>query len=107
VLDGLDEYEKELLRQLLDAVRNYLSSSRDKSSPRLRLILLSRLGLSLRFLIIPQLVTLYMKYVAFDRWENMSGLQELVEEKKTNELREWPPYSEFFVQPLLARDPAK
>ncbi len=42
MLDGLDECEKESLRQLLDAVGNYLSNSRDQSSPRLKLILLSR-----------------------------------------------------------------
>ncbi|EXU95243.1 ankyrin repeat protein [Metarhizium robertsii] len=42
VLDGLDECEKEPLRQLLDAVDNYLSKSGEKVRPRLQLIILSR-----------------------------------------------------------------
>ena len=42
VLDGLDECEKESLKQLLHAVGNYLSNSGNKSRPRLKLILLSR-----------------------------------------------------------------
>ena len=42
VLDGLDECEKESLKQLLDAVGNYLLNSGEKSRPRLKLILLSR-----------------------------------------------------------------
>ncbi|KAK5550612.1 hypothetical protein LTR46_011378 [Exophiala xenobiotica] len=41
VLDGLDECEKESLKQLLDAV-NYLSKSGETSRPRLKLIILSR-----------------------------------------------------------------
>ena len=42
VLDGLDECEKESLKQLLDAVENYWSNSGNTSRPRLKLILLSR-----------------------------------------------------------------
>ncbi|KAJ5710457.1 natch and ankyrin domain protein [Penicillium malachiteum] len=42
VLDGLDECEKESLRQLLDAVENYLSQSQENAGPRIKLILLSR-----------------------------------------------------------------
>ncbi|KAL4775267.1 hypothetical protein BDW60DRAFT_204532 [Aspergillus nidulans var. acristatus] len=40
VLDGLDECETESLRQLLDAVVNYLSKSGEKARPRLKLIIL-------------------------------------------------------------------
>ncbi|KAL3483722.1 hypothetical protein BJX62DRAFT_249257 [Aspergillus germanicus] len=42
VLDGLDECEKESLRQLLDAVGDYLSKSREKARPQLKLVILSR-----------------------------------------------------------------
>ncbi|KAJ6018490.1 hypothetical protein N7522_001954 [Penicillium canescens] len=42
VLDGLDECEKESLKQLLDAVGNYLSKSGEKARPQLKLIILSR-----------------------------------------------------------------
>ncbi|EEQ30824.1 NACHT and Ankyrin domain-containing protein [Microsporum canis CBS 113480] len=42
VLDGLDECEKESLRQLLDSVSNYLSKSGEKARPRLKLIIFSR-----------------------------------------------------------------
>jgi nucleoside phosphorylase len=42
VLDGLDECEKESLRQLLDAVTSYLSKSGEEAKPRLKLITLSR-----------------------------------------------------------------
>ncbi|PYH42662.1 ankyrin repeat protein [Aspergillus saccharolyticus JOP 1030-1] len=42
VLDGLDECEKELLGQFLDAVGNYLSKTPKVGRPRLKLILLSR-----------------------------------------------------------------
>ncbi|KAK2592059.1 hypothetical protein QQS21_010238 [Conoideocrella luteorostrata] len=42
VLDGLDECEKGSLRQLLDAVENYLSKSEGAAKPRLKLIILSR-----------------------------------------------------------------
>lgn len=42
VLDGLDECEKESLRQLLDAIGNYLSKSGEKTMPRMKLIILSR-----------------------------------------------------------------
>ncbi|RSM05309.1 hypothetical protein CEP52_006338 [Fusarium oligoseptatum] len=42
VLDGLDECEKESIRQLLDAVGSYLSKSGEGAKPRLKLIILSR-----------------------------------------------------------------
>ncbi|OKL59155.1 hypothetical protein UA08_05962 [Talaromyces atroroseus] len=42
VLDGLDECEKESLKQLLDALGDYLLESEEKPMSRLKLILLSR-----------------------------------------------------------------
>jgi hypothetical protein len=46
--------------------------------------------------------------MAFDRWEHMSVLQELVKENKTDELRQWAEaYREFFVQLVVARNPGR
>lgn len=42
VLDGLDECEKESLKQLLDAVVSYLSGTAKESRPRLKLVFFSR-----------------------------------------------------------------
>jgi nucleoside phosphorylase len=42
VLDGLDECEKESLKQLLDALRDYFLKSEETPRPSLKLILLSR-----------------------------------------------------------------
>lgn len=42
VLDGLDECEKESLKQLLDALENYFLKSEETPRPNLKLILLSR-----------------------------------------------------------------
>ncbi|KAH8423978.1 ankyrin repeat domain-containing protein [Aspergillus melleus] len=63
------------------------------------------LRLSFRFPIILRMVIFYIKYVALDRWENMSVLQELAKKNKMNELRQWAEvYREFFVQLVVSRN---
>ena len=42
VLDGLDECEKKSLRQLLDALGDYISKAEETPTPRLKLICISR-----------------------------------------------------------------
>jgi nucleoside phosphorylase len=42
VLDGLDECEKDSLKQLLDAIVDQLASPEEKASPQLKFVLLSR-----------------------------------------------------------------
>ena len=42
VLDGLDECEKRSLKQLLDAIGDYISRAEETSTPKLKLICLSR-----------------------------------------------------------------
>lgn len=68
-------------------------------------IIMKTLSLSFRFPIILHLMSLYLKFMTFDRWEHMSVLQELVKENKTDELRQWAEaYREFFVQLVVARN---
>lgn len=63
------------------------------------------LGLTFRFPIILRLVSLYLKFVALDRWESMSVLQELAKSNKMNELRQWAEaYREVFVQLVVSRN---
>ncbi|TRX92231.1 hypothetical protein FHL15_006846 [Xylaria flabelliformis] len=101
--DPMEERAKELL-----GLQEQIFLERYKQASRKVDIVMKTLGLSFRFPFILQLVTLYLKYVALDRWENMSVLQELVEENKTNELREWAKsYREFFVQLIVARNPRR
>ncbi|KAI0910216.1 hypothetical protein F4823DRAFT_562123 [Ustulina deusta] len=68
----MEERVKELL-----GLQEQIFLERYKQASRKVGIVMKTLGLSFRFPIILQLVTLYPKYVAFDRWENMSVLQEL------------------------------
>ncbi|KAI0203575.1 ankyrin repeat protein [Astrocystis sublimbata] len=101
--DPMEERVKELL-----GLQEEIFLERYKQASRKVDLVMKTLGLSFRFPIILQIVTLYLKYVAFDRWENMSVLQELVEENKTEELREWAEsYREFFVQLIEARNPRR
>lgn len=82
--------------------------ARYKQASRQVDMVMKTLSLSFRFPIILQLVTLYLKFVAFDRWEHMSVLQELVKENKTAELRQWAEaYREFFVLLVDARNPRR
>jgi nucleoside phosphorylase len=101
--DPMEERVKELLGlQELIFLARYKQASRNVD------MVMKTLSLSFRFPIILRLVTLYLNFIAFDRWEHMSVLQELVEENRTDELREWAEqYREFFVQLVVARNPRR
>ncbi|RFU80617.1 natch and ankyrin domain [Trichoderma arundinaceum] len=101
--DPMDERVKELL-----GLQEPIFLARYKQASRNVDIVMKVLGLSFRFSIILRLMTLYLKFIAFDRWEHMSVLQELVDENRTDELREWAEqYREFFVQLIVARNPRR
>ncbi|EFY98005.1 ankyrin repeat protein [Metarhizium robertsii] len=98
--DPLEERVKELL-----GLQEQIFLARYKQASRKVDMVMKTLSLSFRFPIILQLMTLYLKFVAFDRWEHMSVLQELVKENRTDELRQWAEaYREFFVQLVVARN---
>ena len=101
--DLLEERVKELL-----GLQEQIFLARYKQASRKVDMVMKTLSLSFRFPIILQLVTPYLKFVAFDRWEHMSVLQELVKENKTDELRQWAEaYRDFFVQLVAARNPRR
>ena len=101
--DPLEERVKELL-----GLQEEIFLARYKQASRQVDMVMKTLSLSFRFPIILRLATLYVKFVAFDRWEHMSVLQELVKEKKTDELRQWAEaYREFFVLLVDARNPRR
>ncbi|KAL7946830.1 natch and ankyrin domain protein [Trichoderma barbatum] len=101
--DPMEERVKELL-----GLQEPIFLARYKQASRNVDMVMKALGLSFRFSIVLRLVTLYLKFIAFDRWEHMSVLQELVDENRTDELREWAEqYREFFVQLIVARNPRR
>lgn len=101
--DPMEERVKELL-----GLQEPIFLARYKQASRNVEIVMKTMGLSFRFPIILRLVTLYLKFLALDRWEHMSVLQELVDENRTDELREWAEqYREFFVQLIVARNPRR
>ena len=101
--DPLEERVTELL-----GLQEAIFLARYKQASRKVYRVMKTMSLSFHFPIILQLVTLYLKNVAFDRWENMSVLQELVKENKTDELRQWAKvYREFFIQLVVARNPRR
>lgn len=101
--DPMEERVKELLE-----LQESIFLARYKQASRNVDIVMKALGLSFRVPIIFRLVTLYLKFVALDRWEHMSVLQELVDENRTDELREWAEqYREFFIQLIIARNPKR
>ncbi|KAL6874747.1 natch and ankyrin domain protein [Trichoderma novae-zelandiae] len=101
--DPMEERVKELL-----GLQEPIFLARYKQASRNVNMVMKTLSLSFRFPIILRLVTLYLKFLALDRWEHMSVLQELVDENRTDELREWAEqYREFFVQLVVARDPRR
>lgn len=101
--DPLEERVKELL-----GLQEQIFLARYKRSSRKVNMVMKTLSLSFHFPIILQLVTLYLKFMAFDRWEHMSVLQELVKENKKDELRQWAKaYREFFVQLVVTRNPRR
>ncbi|KAM0263408.1 hypothetical protein ACHAQJ_001264 [Trichoderma viride] len=103
-LRGPTEPMEERVKELL-GLQELIFLARYKQASRNVDMVMKTLGLSFRFPMILRLVTLYLKFVAFDRWEHMSVLQELVDENRTDELREWAEqYREFFVQLVVARN---
>ncbi|KAL7914164.1 natch and ankyrin domain protein [Trichoderma velutinum] len=101
--DPMEKRVKELL-----GLQEPIFLARYKQASRNVGMVMKALGLSFRFPIILRLMTLYLKFIAFDRWEHMSVLQELVDENRTDELREWAEqYREFFVQLVVARNPRR
>ncbi|UKZ85974.1 uncharacterized protein TrAFT101_001813 [Trichoderma asperellum] len=101
--DPMEERVKELL-----GLQEPIFLARYKQASQKVDMVMKALSLSFRFPIIPRLMTLYLKFIAFDRWEHMSVLQELVDENRTDELRGWAEqYREFFNQLIFARNPRR
>ncbi|UKZ79330.1 hypothetical protein TrVFT333_007080 [Trichoderma virens FT-333] len=104
-LRGPAEPMEERVEELL-GLQEPIFLARYKQASRNVDMVMKTMGLSFRFPVILRLVTLYLKFIALDRWEHMSVLQELVDENRTDELREWAEqYREFFVQLVVARNP--
>ncbi|KAI2484608.1 Ankyrin repeat protein [Pyrenophora tritici-repentis] len=101
--DPVDERVKELL-----GLQEQVFLARFKRSSRFVDLVMKGLGLSLRFPFVLKLMSLYLKFVALNRWDSLSVLQELVQENKTDELREWAKlYHEFFLGLVVARNPKR
>lgn len=98
--DPMDERVEELLGlQEPIFLERYKQASRNVDK------VMKTLSLSFRLPIVLRLMTLYLKFIAFDRWEHMSVLQELVDENRTDELREWAEqYRGFFGQLVITRN---
>ncbi|KAI9778406.1 MAG: hypothetical protein M1816_004104 [Peltula sp. TS41687] len=101
--DPVDERVKELL-----GLQEQVFLARFKRSSRFVDLVMKGLGLSLRFPLVLELMSLYLKFVALNRWDSLSVLQELVQENKTDELREWAKlYHVFFLGLVVARNPKR
>jgi nucleoside phosphorylase len=101
--DPLEERVKELL-----GLQDQVFTARFKRSSRFVDLVMKGLGLSLRVPLVLELMSLYLKFVALNRWDSLSVLQELVQENKTEELREWASlYHEFFLGLVRARNPKR
>ncbi|PSN67547.1 ankyrin repeat protein [Corynespora cassiicola Philippines] len=101
--DPVDERVKELL-----GLQEQVFLARFKRSSRFVDLVMKGLGLSLRFPLVLILMSVYLKFVALNRWDSLSVLQELVQDNKTDELREWAKlYHEFFLGLVVARNPKK
>ncbi|OAQ61385.1 ankyrin repeat-containing protein [Purpureocillium lilacinum] len=101
--DPMDERVKELL-----GLQEQVFLARFKRSSRFVDLVMKGLGLSLRFPLVLELMSLYLKFVALNRWDSLSVLQELVQENKTDELREWAKlYHVFFLGLVVARIPKR
>lgn len=106
-LRGPTDPMEERVKELLELQEQIFLVRYKQASQKVEMVM-KALGLSFRFPIIPRLMTLYLKFIAFDRWEHMSVLQELVDENRTDELREWAEqYREFFNQLVFARNPRR
>ncbi|KAF3399386.1 hypothetical protein DPV78_006841 [Talaromyces pinophilus] len=98
--DPMEERVEELL-----GLQEQIFLARYKKASRQVNMVMKTLSLTFRFPIILKLVTLYLKFVIVDRWENMSVLQELAKKNKINELRQWAEaYREFFIQLVVSRN---
>ncbi|KAJ5414208.1 ankyrin repeat-containing protein [Penicillium cosmopolitanum] len=101
--DPVDERVKELL-----GLHKQVFLARFKRSSRFVDLVMKGLGLSIRFPLILELMSFYLKFVTLNRWDSLSVLQELVQENKTDELREWAKlYHVFFLGLVVARDPKR
>ncbi|KEY70793.1 hypothetical protein S7711_03288 [Stachybotrys chartarum IBT 7711] len=101
--DPVEERVKELL-----GLQEQVFLARFKRSSRFVDLVMKGLGLSLRFPLVLELMSLYLKFVALNRWDSLSVLQELVQENKTDELREWAKlYNVFFLGLVVARNPKR
>jgi nucleoside phosphorylase len=101
--DPVDERVKELL-----GLQEQVFFARFKRSSRFVDLVMKGLGLSLRFPLVLELMSVYLKFVALNRWDSLSVLQELVQENKTDELREWAKlYHVFFLGLVEARNPKR
>lgn len=101
--DPVDERVKELL-----GLQEQVFLARFKRSSRFVDLVMKGMGLSLRFPLVLKLMSFYLKYVTFNRWDSLSVLQELVQENKTDELREWAKlYHVFFLGLMFARNPKR
>ncbi|KIW57718.1 hypothetical protein PV05_02280 [Exophiala xenobiotica] len=101
--DPMDERVKELL-----GLQGQVFLARFKRSSRFVDLVMKGLGLSLRFPLVLGLMSFYLKFVALNRWDSLSVLQELVQENKTDELREWAKlYHVFFLGLVVARNPKR
>ncbi|UKZ59269.1 uncharacterized protein TrAtP1_000587 [Trichoderma atroviride] len=106
-LKGPTDPMEERVEELLELQEPIFLARYKQASQKVEMVM-KALSLSFRFPIIPRLMTLYLKFIAFDRWEHMSVLQELVDENRTDELREWAEqYREFFNQLVFARNPRR
>ncbi|CAG8191861.1 unnamed protein product [Penicillium salamii] len=98
--DSVDERVEELL-----GLQEQVFLARFKRSSRFVDLVMKGLGLSIRFPLALELMSLYLKFVALNRWDSMSVLQELVQDNKTDELREWAKlYQVFFLGLIVARN---
>ncbi|KAH7188143.1 ankyrin repeat protein [Fusarium flagelliforme] len=101
--DPMDERVKELL-----GFQDQVFLARFKRSSRYVDMVMKSLGFSLRLPLALELMSLYLKFVALNRWDSLSVLQELVQENKQDELREWARlYHVFFLEIIAARNPKK
>jgi nucleoside phosphorylase len=102
-MEPVEERVKELL-----GLQEQVFLARFKRSSRFVDLVMKGLGLSLRFPLVLELMSLYLKFVALNRWDSLSVLQELVQENKTDELREWAKlYHVFFLGLVVARTPKR
>ncbi|KAE8133631.1 hypothetical protein BDV38DRAFT_296018 [Aspergillus pseudotamarii] len=101
--DPVDERVKELL-----GLQEQVFLARFKRSSRFVGLVMKGLGLSLRVPLLLELMSLYLKFVALNRWDSLSVLQELVQENKMDKLRSWAKlYHIFFLGLVVARKSKK